>query len=151
MPPTPPPTPSIPQTAAKAQLGAQVAQVAAVASLLCGILSLLLIGLILAGLFPSTWSFVPSFACGAIGVMFGHLARRVTRRSSAAGPATAGLVLSYGGALLSIALVVAIAWALDSAGPFPLAISPMGIWQRACAQAIYTGASCPVGALSISG
>jgi hypothetical protein len=65
------------------------------------------------------WSFIPSLACGAIGAAFGHLARRVTRRSSDAGLATAGLVLSYGGALLSIDLVVALAWALDSAGPFP--------------------------------
>jgi hypothetical protein len=33
--------------------------------------------------------------------------------------ATAGLMLSYGGALLSIALVVALALLLDAAGPFP--------------------------------
>jgi hypothetical protein len=111
-----PHSPSNPQTAARARPGVRVM---AVVSLLCGILSLLLIGLILAGLFPSAWSLAPSLVCGAIGAAFGHLVRRVARRSSDVRLATAGLVLSYGGALLSIALVVALAWALDSAGPFP--------------------------------
>jgi hypothetical protein len=95
------------------------ARVAAVASLLGGFLSILLISLILAGLFPSEWSFVPSLACSAMGAVLGHLARRATRRSSDTVLATAGLVLSFGAALLSIALFVAPVWALASAGPFP--------------------------------
>jgi hypothetical protein len=111
-----PPSASKPLTVAKTQ---PLARVAAIASLLCGVLGLLLIGLILVGFFASEWSFVPGFGCGALGAALGHLARRATRRSSDDVLVTAGLVLSYGGAILAIALIVAIAWILASAGPFP--------------------------------
>jgi hypothetical protein len=92
---------------------------ASVASVLCGILSLLLIGASTAGLLPSGWSFAPSFACGVVGVALGHLARRAAPGSSETALATAGLVLSYGGVLLSVALFAVIALLLDLAGPFP--------------------------------
>ncbi len=77
----------------------------AVASLIFGILSLLLIGPYFAGIVRGL-PFAASFVCGAIGVVLGHLARarRAAPGSSDAALATAGLVLSYVGALLSLAL-----------------------------------------------
>jgi len=112
-----PPSPSSdPQAAAKAQPWVQVP---AVASFLCSFLSLLLSGLILVGPFPSEWSFGPGLACSAMGAVLGHLARRAMCRSSDTVLATAGLLLSYGTALLSIALFVALFWALAAGGPFP--------------------------------
>jgi hypothetical protein len=67
------------------------------------------------------WSFYLSVACGVIGVVLGHLARarRAAPGNRSTVLATAGLVLSYGGTLLSLALIALIFLALDVSGPFP--------------------------------
>lgn len=85
----------------------------AVASLICGLLSLLFDGAFGAGFLPGVLlapSAVDSViagavTCGAIGVVLGHLARarRAALGSRGAALATAGLVLSYIGALLPLA------------------------------------------------
>lgn len=81
--------------------------VSAVASLICGVLSLLCLGAFAAGLL-GVWLYVASIACGVIGVVLGHRARarRAATHSGNAALATAGLVLSYGGVLLSLAFYV---------------------------------------------
>lgn len=89
----------------------------AVASFICGVLSLLCLGAFAAGLHDiwfepagllGVWLYVASIACGVIGVVLGHLARArlVAPHSGNARLATAGLVLSYGGILLSLAFYV---------------------------------------------
>jgi hypothetical protein len=52
------------------------------------------------------WLDVASLACGVIGVVLGHLARRAAPHSGTAALATAGLVLSFGGVLLFLAFYV---------------------------------------------
>jgi hypothetical protein len=93
----------------------------AVASLIFGILSLLLIGLFffwvfVAGRLPVwvyegpllVWVYAASVACGVIGAVLGHLARAhpPAPRSRHAALTVAGLVLSYGGTLLSVGFYV---------------------------------------------
>lgn len=81
----------------------------AYASLILGILSLVLGGwYAIAGL--RGLAFAISLVVGVIGVIIGHLARAQVRRTDAPRSleyvATAGLVLSYAGAILSLALLV---------------------------------------------
>lgn len=81
----------------------------AYASLILGVLSLVLgIWYAIAGL--RGLPFAISFVVGVIGVIIGHLARAQVRRTDAprslAYVATAGLALSYAGAILSLALFV---------------------------------------------
>jgi hypothetical protein len=129
--PSPPPSPSSPQAAATA---APWLLAAAVASLICGILSLLFLGACSISFLPSGWSFAPSaafrlfpfsgitsVACGVIGIVLGHVARtrRAAPGSNDAALATAGLVLSYGGTLLCLALYALLVISLTRAGPFP--------------------------------
>ena len=127
MSPSPLPLPDGPQTAATT---APWLLAIAVASLLCGILSLLLFGAYLAivfylyrWIFLLGWFFALGIACGAMGVMLGHLARarRAALGTRGAVLATASLVLSYGGMLLPLALMAFIALLFNVAGPFPLA------------------------------
>jgi hypothetical protein len=65
--------------------------------------------------------YAASFVVGAIGIVVGHLARPPLRSARAVGGqsqiATAGLVLSYGGAILSIGLFLLIT-------PVALSVSP---------------------------
>jgi hypothetical protein len=95
----------------------------AVASLIFGILSLLLLGALVSpflGVYAADvlgiWPYPTGFACGVIGVVLGHLGRRIAPGSRGAALATAGLVLSYGGTLLFLALNVLIYLALAT-GP----------------------------------
>ena len=79
----------------------------AYASLILGLLSLVLGGwYAIAGLHGL--AFAISFVVGVIGVVIGHLARAQVRRAGAPRSleyvATVGLVLSYAGAILSLAL-----------------------------------------------
>jgi hypothetical protein len=100
--------------------GATTPWVLAAASILSGILSLLLLGVSFTHLLRG-WSFAPSIACGVLGVVLGYLARS---RSAVLGNrgtvlATDGLVLSYAGTLLPLALFAFIVLSLAAAGPFP--------------------------------
>ncbi|HEX8033730.1 MAG TPA: hypothetical protein VF510_07780 [Ktedonobacterales bacterium] len=114
---SPPPSPDGPRAAATA---VPWLLASAVASVIFGIVSLLLFGASFAGILRGV-SFAPSFACGVIGVVLGHLARarRAAPGNSDTVLATAGLVLSYGGTILSLALFALIGLALGLAGPFP--------------------------------
>jgi hypothetical protein len=116
--PSPPPSPDGPQAAARAQ---RWLLASAVASVFFGIVSLLLLGASSAGILPPGVSYAPSVACGVVGVVLGHLARarRAAPDRSDAVLATAGLVLSYGGTFLSLALFALIVLFLALAGPFP--------------------------------
>jgi hypothetical protein len=102
----------VPDSPSAASTRASWRLAAAVASLVCGILSLLLLGAFVSpfiGVYSAgllgIWPYPASLACGLIGALLGHLARaRQTapgRRQAAF--ATAGLVLSYGGILLCVA------------------------------------------------
>jgi len=107
----------------------------AVASLIFGILSLLLISLVFFGVFAAgrlpvwviesplpVWVYAASVACGVIGAVSGHLAgaRPIAPGSRHAALAVAGLVLSYGGILLSVGFFALVHLAFALAGPFPI-------------------------------
>ena len=127
MSPPPLPPPGHPRAAATA---APWLLAAAVASLSGGILSLVLFGAYVAGVFGvwsyaanpfGVWSYFASVTCGVIGVVFGHLARarRAAPGSRHTTLAMAGLVLSYGGTLLPLALFAFFTLVFGLAGPFP--------------------------------
>jgi len=120
LPPLPPP--GGPQTAARPQ---RWPLASALASLIFGIFSQVLVGVSFALIgaffafrrvdatfrFASSGAyflpFAASFVCGVIGVALGHLARRrAAPDSSDAALAAAGLVFSYMGALVSLALIL---------------------------------------------
>jgi hypothetical protein len=125
----PPPAPNGPPATATT---APWLLASAIASLICGMLSLLLFGALCAGIFyPSGVFFAPNsengvfafgLTCGVIGVVLGHLARtrRAALGSRGAMLARAGLVLSYGGTLLPLALLALIVLLFQLAGPFPI-------------------------------
>lgn len=77
------------------------------ANLIFGILSLLLIGAYSVGIVCGL-PYAASFACGIFGAVLGHVARAQARRaaadSSTAPLALVGLVLSYVGVFLSVAI-----------------------------------------------
>lgn len=92
----------------------------AYATLILGIASLVLGGwYAIAGL--QGLPFVVSFVVGVIGVVIGHLARAQVRRTDAPRSlgyvATAGLALSYAGAILSVVLFVLLRPATPTSSP----------------------------------
>jgi hypothetical protein len=64
------------------------------------------------------WSLAPSMLCGVSGVTLGHRARRAAPGSSDAVLAMAGLLLSYGGIVLTLAPMVLIVLAFSSPDTF---------------------------------
>jgi hypothetical protein len=97
----------------------------AYASLILGILSLVLGGwYAIAGLHGLV--FAVSFVVGVIGVILGHLARAQVRRTDAprsiAYVATAGLALSYAGAILSVVLFALLMSTTPAGSPSPSGI-----------------------------
>ena len=96
----------------------------AVASLICGGLSLLFFGVFAAALLGvsvylaallAAWLPIASVACGVIGAVLGRVARarRAALGRSGTALATAGLVLSCGGFLLSLALYALLLWSFS--------------------------------------
>jgi hypothetical protein len=96
----------------------------AVASLICGGLSLLCLGVFAAALLGvsvylaallAAWLPIASIAFGVIGAVLGRVARarRAALGRSGTALATAGLVLSCGGFLLSLALYALLLWSFS--------------------------------------
>ena len=101
------PPPTVPRGPQAAAADAQWALAAGVASVMLGILSLLLIGAYSVGIVRRL-PYAASFACGIVGAVLGHVARAQARHaaadSSTAPLALVGLVLSYVGVFLSVAI-----------------------------------------------
>jgi hypothetical protein len=125
--PLPRPSPDGPQAAAPT---APWLLAVAVASLSGGLLSLVLFGAYVAGVFGvwsyaanpfGVWSYFASVACGGSGVVLGHLARarRALPGSRHAALARTGLVLSYGGTLLALSFEALVYLLVGLAGPSP--------------------------------
>ncbi len=119
-------SPSVPPSSESPRIGATTAPrlpASTIASLIFGALSLLLLGAFFFDLYVERllpgWFYVGSVVCGVIGAVFGHRARahRAAPGSRNAALAVTGLVLSYGGVILSLGFVALVLLALTLAPP----------------------------------